>query len=257
MCNHENREAAMVVLGPKTWCDPCLVPLVKALNDGGLRTTSSCCGHGHRPGSISLEDGRWLLIAPDDEWMDWLSSRIYERVGDMPGHEPIVSAEDRADEGVRLSEMILTDRDREVLGTRHALLLALARADGQVWESIIEASEHTAETKYGNQADAMEALFAARLAEVEHMHDDAERRVDALTARLADVERERDLHKRADRDSAWEIAREKARADALVSEVATALTRFYASDDVHSAALLLASRCHAALDRARGLGGAS
>lgn len=89
MCNHANREAAMTVLDEKTWCDPCLAPLVKALNDSGIRTTSSCCGHHHRPGWVSLADGRWLMIAPDDEWMDWLSSRIYERVGDMPGHEPI------------------------------------------------------------------------------------------------------------------------------------------------------------------------
>lgn len=76
MCNHENREAAMVVLDPGTperhgrdgvWCDPCLVPLIKALNGAGIRTTSSCCGHGRSLGGISLADGRWLVIAPDDE----------------------------------------------------------------------------------------------------------------------------------------------------------------------------------------------
>lgn len=89
MCNHANREAAMTVLDDQTWCDPCLAPLIKALNDSGIRTTSSCCGHHHRPGWVSLADGRWLMIAPDDEWMNWLSSRIYERVGNMPGHEPI------------------------------------------------------------------------------------------------------------------------------------------------------------------------
>lgn len=73
MCDYTNdpggREAAMVVLDPGTperhgrdgvWCDPCLVPLVKALNDGGLRTVASCCGHGRFDGWISLEDGRML-----------------------------------------------------------------------------------------------------------------------------------------------------------------------------------------------------
>lgn len=61
----------MVVLDPGTperlgrdgvWCDPCLVPLIKALNDGGVRTVASCCGHGCRNGSIILADGRELVI---------------------------------------------------------------------------------------------------------------------------------------------------------------------------------------------------
>lgn len=76
MCDYSpRREAAMVVLDPGTperhgrdgvWCDPCLTPLVKALNDGGTRTVSSCCGHGTHFGGIALADGRWLVIAPDD-----------------------------------------------------------------------------------------------------------------------------------------------------------------------------------------------
>lgn len=47
------------------WCDPCIAPVVKALNDAGLRTIASCCGHGRRPGNIVLEDGRELFIARD------------------------------------------------------------------------------------------------------------------------------------------------------------------------------------------------
>lgn len=75
MCDHTNdlggREAAMVVLDPGTperhgrdgvWCDPCLVPLIKALNDGGVRTIASCCGHGATEGWIALGDGRQLGI---------------------------------------------------------------------------------------------------------------------------------------------------------------------------------------------------
>lgn len=50
---------------PTVWCDPCIAPLVRMLNDGGLATVASCCGHGHRPGRISLVDGRELLIVPD------------------------------------------------------------------------------------------------------------------------------------------------------------------------------------------------
>ena len=74
MCDHSpNREAAMVVIAepaPDTrrgvvWCDPCLAPLVRALNEGGINTVASCCGHGRRPGNIALADGRELVIARD------------------------------------------------------------------------------------------------------------------------------------------------------------------------------------------------
>ncbi len=47
------------------YVDLCIQPIVQALNDAGLQTLASCCGHGRRPGSIVLEDGRELLIAPD------------------------------------------------------------------------------------------------------------------------------------------------------------------------------------------------
>lgn len=73
MCDHKNRETAMTVLrrdadgAPTVWCDPCLAPLVGALNDGGIRTVASCCGHGRRPGNVILADGRELVIAPDHE----------------------------------------------------------------------------------------------------------------------------------------------------------------------------------------------
>lgn len=44
--------------------DRCLYPLVAVLNATGYPTIASCCGHGHRPGLISLCDGRQLLIVP-------------------------------------------------------------------------------------------------------------------------------------------------------------------------------------------------
>jgi len=46
--------------------DKCIVPIIDALNAGGIETTSSCCGHNHVLGLISLRDGRWLLIC--DDW---------------------------------------------------------------------------------------------------------------------------------------------------------------------------------------------
>lgn len=73
MCNHPNREAAMVVIRrdhndvPTVWCDPCIAPIVAALNVASLPTVASCCGHGQRPGRISLRDGRELFLVPDYE----------------------------------------------------------------------------------------------------------------------------------------------------------------------------------------------
>lgn len=43
-------------------CDPCIVEIVRALNNAGLKTVASCCGHGFRPGSICLEDDREIHI---------------------------------------------------------------------------------------------------------------------------------------------------------------------------------------------------
>ena len=65
----------MTIIEPGVWCDPCLAPLVKALNDGGLRTVASCCGHGRVPGTVALADGRELFIVADYE-----SARALDRV---------------------------------------------------------------------------------------------------------------------------------------------------------------------------------
>lgn len=75
--NSESREDRMVVIVPcdengrgGVWCDPEIVDLVRALNAGGVATIASCSGHGHRPGSIILADGRFLVIPRSrEEWM--------------------------------------------------------------------------------------------------------------------------------------------------------------------------------------------
>lgn len=47
----------------RTWkVDSCIAPIVKALNEGGIDTTASCCGHGKTPGRIDLADGRILVV---------------------------------------------------------------------------------------------------------------------------------------------------------------------------------------------------
>lgn len=50
------------LLGQAVSVDSCLAEIIQALNDGGVKTTGSCCGHGEKPGMIALEDGRMILV---------------------------------------------------------------------------------------------------------------------------------------------------------------------------------------------------
>ena len=67
-----DREAKMVVVerdasgNPTVFCDPCIAPIVSALNAAGIRTIASCCGHNKMDGSILLADGRDLRITKFD-----------------------------------------------------------------------------------------------------------------------------------------------------------------------------------------------
>lgn len=47
--------------------DSCIADLVQALNDAGIYTAQSCCGHGSGRGRIDLHDGRVLLIVSSEE----------------------------------------------------------------------------------------------------------------------------------------------------------------------------------------------
>lgn len=81
MCDYPNREAAMVTIRtdengePTVWCDPCLSQLVTALNDGGMPTRASCCGHGTHVVSVALADGRWLVVMTAEDWAAFDSRR--------------------------------------------------------------------------------------------------------------------------------------------------------------------------------------
>jgi hypothetical protein len=55
--------------------DACIVPIVQALNDSGIETIASCCGHGNTCGSIVLKGGREILIA-----RNYSEARSMERV---------------------------------------------------------------------------------------------------------------------------------------------------------------------------------
>lgn len=62
----KDRERKMEFVAPGVFCDPCIAPLVAALNAGGFPTVASCCGHGHRPGRITMRSGLELLVFFDD-----------------------------------------------------------------------------------------------------------------------------------------------------------------------------------------------
>lgn len=67
MCKH-GTTVVMPIHGRVHEIDSCIHHLVAALNAGGIATDASCCGHGHRPGSIILSDGRELMVfASSDE----------------------------------------------------------------------------------------------------------------------------------------------------------------------------------------------
>ena len=44
------------------YVDKCIADIVQALNDGGLETVASCCGHNKIDGNIMLRDSRILTI---------------------------------------------------------------------------------------------------------------------------------------------------------------------------------------------------
>lgn len=52
---------------PTADIDKCIAPIVQALNDAGIGTVASCCGHNKGFGNIALKDGRELIICPDFE----------------------------------------------------------------------------------------------------------------------------------------------------------------------------------------------
>jgi hypothetical protein len=61
MCEWNNTKI-IDIDGKSVSVDSCLVPIVKALNGGGIKTVACCCGHNKRPGSIILFDDSWLIV---------------------------------------------------------------------------------------------------------------------------------------------------------------------------------------------------
>ena len=56
----------MPLQGKVRTIDRCIHHIVAALNAGGVVTVACCCGHGDQDGTITLEDGRELVIRKYD-----------------------------------------------------------------------------------------------------------------------------------------------------------------------------------------------
>jgi len=50
--------------------DACIASLVRALRNGGIKTTYSCCGHGKGDGLILCEDDRAFILTTREKLED-------------------------------------------------------------------------------------------------------------------------------------------------------------------------------------------
>lgn len=64
MCRH-GTVVQMPLRGRVQDIDACIAHIVAALNAGGVSTVASCCGHKNPFGTITLADGRELLVIRD------------------------------------------------------------------------------------------------------------------------------------------------------------------------------------------------
>ena len=66
----------MPIRGRVRGIDYCIADIVAALNAANIITEASCCGHGQMLGTVSLEDGRWLLVARDREHFQHIADAL-------------------------------------------------------------------------------------------------------------------------------------------------------------------------------------
>jgi len=81
-CARCGRKAVQVDVGlliSRQPIDACIADIVKALNDAGVYTTTSCCGHGIRQGWIGLLDGRVLRIEETEAYRENERVRLVQR----------------------------------------------------------------------------------------------------------------------------------------------------------------------------------
>lgn len=155
---NQSREAAMVVIKrddsgrPTIWCDPEIVDLVRALNDGGVKTVASCSGHGIKHGNIALADGRELIIAASfDE-----ARRIEKYLPEITKEKEVAA----------LSSPVQTEQPAPVVpdgcvSVPRELLERLTRATGTVFQLASDAKSVMAPEYAKTHDEARTALDAA------------------------------------------------------------------------------------------------
>lgn len=78
-------EVLMEIGGKSVAVDATIAPIVKALNEAGLRTVASCSGHGEGFGNIALAGGRELIIMPNYETarrVEWAATKAAQLAND-------------------------------------------------------------------------------------------------------------------------------------------------------------------------------
>ena len=102
MCEH-GKTMSVMIAGQMQGIDSCIETLVRNLNDRGVATVASCCGHGQTHGVISLKDGRELVIMSIDErerHFKQFSHTIHGELKDAaPSGEPEREALEGLDDG--------------------------------------------------------------------------------------------------------------------------------------------------------------
>jgi len=91
MCNPGSNEIVRVPIkfsfatGKAKWgkrnIDSCMVPIIKALNKGGIYTNGCCCGHGEKHGAVELWGGGVLVIVNSFRSEEGLSVEEAELAG--------------------------------------------------------------------------------------------------------------------------------------------------------------------------------
>jgi hypothetical protein len=165
-----SREERMIVIArdesgkPTIWCDPEIVDLVTALNAGGVPTVASCSGHGHRPGSIALKDGRWLVVAKDDAEHDAIEAIF---LTDING-DPITPKHPLSDDGLRaIAGKQFGINDPDLCAQLAAELLASRTQSPAEWEveaAWARAERMSADTYIQNKSALREILKAVEAA---------------------------------------------------------------------------------------------
>jgi len=70
MCDRNDTILIWLPSGEQVEVDRCMAPIISTLNDAGICTVSSCCGHKEELGHIWLQDGKVLVILPSNTTKD-------------------------------------------------------------------------------------------------------------------------------------------------------------------------------------------